>query len=79
MNHLLERLSEPLARALDIPHLPPNFPLLAYSALGFTAVHVALAPLLSRGLAPASYGRLKGRRARNNWCVVGFVQGERRS
>ncbi|GJF00569.1 TLC domain-containing protein [Phanerochaete sordida] len=66
---LLQRLAQPLARGLDLPHLPPHFPLVAYSALGFTAVHVALAPLLSRWLAPESYGKLKGRRARNNWNI----------
>lgn len=65
----LERLSQPLAKALDLPHLSPNFPMLTYSALGFTVIHVGIAPLLSRWLAPESYGKLKGRRARNNWCV----------
>ena len=67
INAFLERLSEPLARVFDLPHLPANFPLLAYSALGFTVIHVGVAPLLSRWLAPESYGKLKGRRARNNW------------
>ncbi|EKM55071.1 uncharacterized protein PHACADRAFT_255411 [Phanerochaete carnosa HHB-10118-sp] len=65
----LQRLALPLARALDLPHLPPNFPLVAYSALGFTAIHVGVAPLLSRWLAPESYGKLKNRRARNNWNI----------
>ncbi|KIP08903.1 hypothetical protein PHLGIDRAFT_68644 [Phlebiopsis gigantea 11061_1 CR5-6] len=75
VNGFLERLALPLAKALDIPHFTPNFPLLAYSALGFTVIHVGIAPLLSRWLAPESYGKLKGRRARNNWNihVVSFV------
>lgn len=67
VNGFLERLSLPLAKALGLPHLTSNFPLLAYSALGFTAIHVGIAPLMSRWLAPESYAKLKGRRARNNW------------
>lgn len=66
---LLRRLVQPLARALDLPHLPANFPLIAYSALGFTAIHIGGAPLVSRWLAPESYGKLKNRRARNNWNI----------
>lgn len=69
VNSFLQKLSQPLAKALDLLHLPPNFPLLAYSALGFTVIHVGVAPLLSQWLAPESYGKLKNRRARNNWCV----------
>lgn len=69
VNSFLERISYPLAKAFDLPHLTDNLPLLAYSALGFTAIHVGVAPLLSRWLAPQSYGRLKGRRARNNWNI----------
>ena len=69
LNAYLEALAAPLAKALDLPHLAPNFPLLTYSALGFTAIHVGIAPVLSKWLAPESYAKLKGRRARNNWCV----------
>ena len=67
MDDLLVALVEPLARELGLAHLPGRFPLLAYSALGFTFVHVVLAPLLSRWLAPVSYAKLKGRKGRNNW------------
>ena len=67
LDAFLESLSKPLANALNLPHLPARFPILAYSALGFTAIHVGIAPLLSRWIAPVSYGRLQGPRARNNW------------
>ncbi|KAF7793250.1 hypothetical protein EIP86_004360 [Pleurotus ostreatoroseus] len=69
LNAYLEALAAPLAKALDLPHLAPNFPLLTYSALGFTAIHVGIAPMLSKWLAPESYAKLKGRRARNNWNI----------
>lgn len=73
LDNFLQKLVEPLARALELPHLPANFPLLAYSALGFTFVHVVVAPILSGIVAPKSYGALKGRRARNNWCGVAIL------
>ena len=70
INSALAALSMPFARLFDLPHLRAYFPLLAWSALGFTAIHVLLSPLLSRWVAPVSYAKLKGHRARNNWCVA---------
>ena len=67
INSALAALCTPVANALDLPHLRENFPLLAWSALAFTVIHVGIAPLLSRWVAPVSYGKLKGHRARNNW------------
>ena len=70
INSALAALCMPFARLFDLPHLRTSFPLLAWSALGFTFIHVVLSPLLSKWLAPESYGKLKGHRARNNWCVA---------
>ena len=67
INRAFTALSQPLAHALDLSHLPANFPLLAWSALGFTVIHVGIAPWASRRWAGASYGKLNGPRARNNW------------
>ncbi|PSS31045.1 hypothetical protein PHLCEN_2v2377 [Hermanssonia centrifuga] len=67
VNEFLQNLSTPFVKTLDLPHLRTHFPLLVYSALGFTVTHVVVAPLLSKWIAPVSYGQLKGRKARNNW------------
>ncbi len=69
LDAFLEALVAPLAKKLELTHFTTNFPLLAYAALGFTVIHVGIAPVLSKWLAPESYAKLKGRRARNNWCV----------
>ncbi|KAI0341629.1 DUF887-domain-containing protein [Trametopsis cervina] len=69
LNSFLSRLAGPVARPLGLEQLPKNFPWIAYSALGFTLVHVVLAPAVSQWVAPVSYAKLQGRRAKNNWDI----------
>lgn len=66
-NAALSKAITPFAHLLGLERLPQNFPSIAYSALGFTFIHLVAAPLLSRLVAPVSYAKLQGRRARNNW------------
>lgn len=67
LNDALSKAVTPLAHLLGLERLPQNFPLIAYSVLGFTFIHLVVAPLLSPLVAPASYAKLQGKRARNNW------------
>jgi hypothetical protein len=59
-----------LAETLGLTKLPPYLPTLYLSLAGFTLVHLVLAPWLSAKIAPEAWGALKGKRARNNWCVA---------
>ncbi|KAI0705937.1 DUF887-domain-containing protein [Cytidiella melzeri] len=67
LSSALSKLVTPMASLLGLEHLPQNFPNIAYSALGFTFVHIIAAPVLSRWIAPVSYAKLQGPRAKNNW------------
>ncbi|KAI0819028.1 DUF887-domain-containing protein [Irpex lacteus] len=69
LNSFLSKAVAPIAMPLGLEHLPRNFPWIAYSALGFTFVHLVVAPYGSRWIAPVSYGKLQGKRARNNWDI----------
>ncbi|EMD38074.1 hypothetical protein CERSUDRAFT_134621 [Gelatoporia subvermispora B] len=69
VSDLVTELARPLARALDLPHLPEHAPLLLASFGGFLWLHLIGAPALSRALAPVSYGTLKSRRQVNNWNI----------
>ncbi|OBZ75274.1 putative TLC domain-containing protein C17A2.02c [Grifola frondosa] len=65
----LEELARPLAYELNLPHLPPYFPTLVYAFASFLAIHLVISPTLSARYFPQSYGRLKSRRAVNNWNI----------
>ncbi|KAI0780423.1 DUF887-domain-containing protein [Trametes elegans] len=65
----LRAIGEPLARLLNLPHLADHFPLLVYAFLLFTAVHLVISPFLSARLLPKSYGKLRSRRAVNQWNI----------
>ncbi|KAH6918382.1 TLC domain-containing protein [Coprinopsis sp. MPI-PUGE-AT-0042] len=58
-----------LVDTLGLTHLPPHLPVFYVSLLGFTLVHLVLAPLLSAKFAPQSWQALKGRKARNSWSI----------
>ena len=64
----IQHASEPLAEVLGIEKLSENAPNIVASALFFWAVQYIGAPILSNLLVPKSYGRLRGKRAKNNWC-----------
>ncbi|KAI0374660.1 DUF887-domain-containing protein [Pilatotrama ljubarskyi] len=65
----LRAIAQPLARLLRLPHLPDHFPLLVYAFLLFTSVHLLISPVLSARLFPVSYGKLRSRRAINQWNI----------
>ncbi|KAM5538032.1 hypothetical protein V8D89_008229 [Ganoderma adspersum] len=65
----LRTVAQPIARLLSLPHLPDHFPTLVYACLLFTAVHLVISPFLSARLLPESYGKLRTRRAVNNWNI----------
>ncbi|TFK30116.1 DUF887-domain-containing protein [Coprinopsis marcescibilis] len=54
---------------LGLEKLPPYLPVFYASLIGFTLVHLVLAPWLSAWLAPDSWNALKGKKARNNWSI----------
>ncbi|TRM62524.1 TLC domain-containing protein [Schizophyllum amplum] len=55
--------------SLRLTRLPRFLPLIAASFFFFTLIHVLVAPLGSRLLAPRTYDGLRGRRGRNAWNV----------
>ncbi|KAI0636424.1 DUF887-domain-containing protein [Trametes polyzona] len=65
----LRAIAEPIARLLSLPHLVDHFPLLVYSFCLFTAVHLVISPFLSARIFPVSYGKLRSRRAVNQWNI----------
>ena len=67
---VLRAAAQPIARLLSLPHLPDHFPTLVYACLLFTVVHLVISPFLSARLLPESYGKLRTRRAVNNWYVT---------
>lgn len=71
----LRALSVPFATKYGLVHLPDHFPLLVYTAVFYTFLHVVVAPVLSPIFAPVAYAKLKGRRGRNNWCVGSLTRG----
>ena len=56
-----------VAKWLGLPHLADHFSTLVYSALGFTVLHLVVAPGLSKVFASETYAKQRGRKARNNW------------
>lgn len=58
-----------LVETLGLTQLPPYLSIFYASLLGFTLVHLVLAPVLSAKFAPQSWQALKGRKARNSWYV----------
>lgn len=66
----LRAIAQPIARLLSLPHLVDHFPLLVYAFCLFTAVHLVISPVLSARFFPASYGKLRSRRAINQWCAA---------
>ncbi|CDO77932.1 hypothetical protein BN946_scf184679.g11 [Trametes cinnabarina] len=65
----LRAFAQPIARLLNLPHLPDHFPLLVYSFILFTSVHLVISPFLSARVFPISYGKLRSRRAVNQWNI----------
>lgn len=62
----IRELAVPAGDALKLTKLAPFADIVILSFAFFTLTHLVFAPLLSRILAPESFGKL-GRRARNNW------------
>ena len=69
LKHFLQDASIPIADKFGLAKLPENAHFIVASALFFWAVHLIFAPIVSRVLAPVSYGKLRSRNARNNWYV----------
>ncbi|OSD08343.1 DUF887-domain-containing protein [Trametes coccinea BRFM310] len=65
----LRAIAQPIARLLNLPHLPDHFPLLVYAFALFTSVHLVISPYLSARIAPISYGKLRSKRAINQWNI----------
>ncbi|KAI1791666.1 DUF887-domain-containing protein [Ganoderma leucocontextum] len=65
----LRAAAQPIARLFSLPHLPDHFPTLVYACLLFTAIHLVISPFLSTRIFPESYGKLRTRRAVNNWNI----------
>lgn len=63
----LRAIAQPMARLLNLPHLPDHFPLLVYAFILFTSVHLVISPYLSARIFPVSYGKLRSKRAINQW------------
>jgi len=74
-NAFLREIAQPIADTLDLPHLPPHFPAFVYSFLLWNVLHLVVSPAVSAWLCPEAYGKLKTRRAINNWNiqVVSFL------
>lgn len=70
LQRIVQDSSRPLASSLGLTELPEHAPLLLASALAFWTVQMAISPVLSSALFPKSYGRLRTKRDRNNWCVI---------
>ena len=68
--HFLSSVAQPVARILRLPHLPEHFPTLFYAFLTFTALHLFISPFLSARIFPISYGKLRSRRAINQWSAI---------
>ncbi|KAF8643855.1 hypothetical protein AX16_008872 [Volvariella volvacea WC 439] len=61
---------ERLALSLGLAKLPEHFHTLVLSFLFFTAIHLVVAPYLSRKWFPVAYGeKLRSRLAKNNWAI----------
>ncbi|PFH54160.1 hypothetical protein AMATHDRAFT_72687 [Amanita thiersii Skay4041] len=58
-----------VGKTLGLVKLPPHLPALAISFFLFLLIHQVASPILSRRLAPQSYGAIKGKIARNNWAI----------
>ena len=69
----LSRVAQPFARLFNLPHLPDHFPTLFYAFLVFTALHLFISPFLSARIFPISYGKLRNKRAVNQWCVASHI------
>ncbi|KAI0332566.1 DUF887-domain-containing protein [Cubamyces sp. BRFM 1775] len=65
----LRALAQPMANLLNLPHLPDHFPLLVYAFILFTSVHLVISPYLSARIFPISYGKLRSKRAINQWNI----------
>ena len=63
----LRRVAQPFAHLFNLPHLPDHFPTLFYAFLTFTALHLFISPFLSARIFPISYGKLRSKRAINQW------------
>ena len=59
-----------LAEKLGLTKLPEYLPTVVSSFLVFTFLHRVVAPIVSRIVAPVSYGAIKTARTRNTWCVA---------
>lgn len=67
LDAFLHKVATPIAKWFGLPHLIDHFPLVVYSALAFTLLHLVIAPGLSKILTPETYAKQRGRKARNNW------------
>ena len=65
----LSRVAQPFADLFHLPHLPDHFPTLFYAFLAFTTLHLFISPFLSARIFPISYGKLRSKRAVNQWSV----------
>lgn len=76
MQRMVQELLRPVASSLGLTELAEHGPLLLASALLFWAVQMVVSPVVSPVLFPKSYGRLRTKRDRNNWCVfaLGFAR-----
>ena len=63
----IREFSIPIAQKTGLTHLPDYAPTIAYSTLGYTILHLVLAPAFSKAVFPVTYKSLKGRKGRNNW------------
>lgn len=68
-NAFLREISIPIARRFNLKYLPDHFHTVVYAALAYTILHLVIAPSLSQLIVPDVYKGLKGRKARNRWCV----------
>ncbi|TBU46447.1 TLC domain-containing protein [Dichomitus squalens] len=66
---ILQAAAQPIANLFNLPHLPDYFPTLFYAFLAFTAIHLVISPFLSARIFPQSYGKLRSRRAVNQWNI----------
>lgn len=67
MEAFFSPISVPLAAALNLPHLPPHFPTIILSALGFAALERASVPI-STYLFPRTFPTLNNR-TKKSWNV----------
>ncbi|KAG5654123.1 hypothetical protein H0H81_007175 [Sphagnurus paluster] len=61
-------LDDFIINTLGLTKLPPYLPTLVYAFLGFSLVHLVIAPWASARWFPVAYAS-KGRRARNAWAI----------